>query len=116
MSLYCDMGDLAERYWTDVRTARKERTCDECGKAISPGEQYEDARMVFEGDFSRFATCCRCLPMAEWVVRNCGCRYHCDLWRHLKEDVFSEMRGELAPGVHFRVGRWLVEARRRGVN
>lgn len=113
MSLYCDMGDLADFYVSDVRRARKSYRCDECGGPINPGEEYERAFMVYSREPSIFLTCAACLPMAEWVLRNCGCRIHGDLWRHLEEDVFGDMLGELPPGVHFKVGRWLVESRRR---
>jgi hypothetical protein len=102
-------------YRTNVRTARSTHRCDECRQAIEPGEQYEEAVGFQDGMWWRMCTCRRCLPLADWVVRNCGCRMHGDLWRHLREDVFGEMRGELAPGVHFKVGRWIVEARGRGV-
>jgi RNase P subunit RPR2 len=112
MSLYCEMGDVAEVYRTNVRTARKAHRCDECHRSITPGERYEEAVGFQDGSWWRMCTCHECLPIAAWVVRNCGCRIHGDLWRHLEEDVFCEMRGELPPGVHFKVGRWLVEARR----
>lgn len=116
MSLYCDVGEMADFYTSKTQVSRKPRECDECGGAIRVEEEYQRAFMVYESQPSSYLTCCRCLPLADWVVRNCGCRMHADLWRHLREDVFGEMRGELAPGVHFKVGRWLVEARRRGVN
>lgn len=113
MSLYCDVGDMAEFYAAGVRRARKPYRCDECDGPINPGERYERAFMIHEGDPMTDRTCAACLPMAQWVMRNCGCRIHGDLWRHLGEDVFGDMRGDLPPGVHFKVGRWLVEYRRR---
>lgn len=112
MSVYCDFGDYAEFYKSKTQRSRKPRKCDECNGTISPGENYERVFMVQEGIAETFLTCERCLPMADWVMRNCGCRMHADLWRHLEDDVFREMRGELAPGVHFKVGRWLVMRRR----
>lgn len=112
MSLYCNFGEYAEVYSASVHVSRERRTCDECNGLIEPGERYQRAWMIFEGQQDVLRTCCRCLPMAEWVVRNCGCRMHGDLWRHLEKDVFEEMRGDLAPGVHLKVGRWIVECRR----
>lgn len=112
MSLYCDFGDYAEFYKSKTQQSRKQRECDECGGPIEVGEEYERAFMVYESIPETFLTCCRCLPMADWVLRNCGCRMHADLWRHLEEDVFQEMRSDLAPGVRFKVGRWLVMRRR----
>lgn len=111
---YCDIdGELAEVYWAEVRTSRTVRECEECRGPILAGEKYERARMIQNGQPSVALTCARCLPMAQWVMRNCGCRLHGDLWRHLVEDVFCDMRGCLPPGVHFKVGRWLVERHRR---
>ena len=60
-----------------------------------------------------FTTCAACIegPVA-FVIKNCGCYMHGGLFIHLDE-VFTEHDFQ-HPGVKFRVGRWLVEARRRG--
>ncbi len=112
MTCYCDF-DPATLYFAKVVTARKPHRCDECGGPIVPGEQYERATMLADGHWDVFATCCACLPMADWVVRNCGCRLHGDLWRHLEDDVWRQSRFELPAGVAFKVGRWIIGNRRR---
>ncbi len=112
ISCYCDF-DPATLYFAEVVTARKPHRCDECTMLIAPGERYERAKMLADGHWSVFATCADCLPMAEWVSRNCGCRLHGDLWRHLEEDTWGEYRHELPAGVAFKVGRWIIGKRRR---
>lgn len=109
---YCDF-DPAECYQQKTVTARKQHRCTECDGPINSGESYDRATMLFEGHWLTCRTCQHCLPMAEWVMRNCGCLGHGDLWRHLEEDVWSESRHDLPPGVGFKVGRWIIGKRRR---
>lgn len=112
MTCYCDF-DPATVYSARVVTARKPHRCDECDGLIEPGESYERASLLSDGKWDAYSTCAACLPMADWVMRNCGCRLHGDLWRHLAEDTWREYRYELPAGVAFKVGRWIVGVERR---
>lgn len=66
----------------DTRTARVKHTCGECGRTIKPGEQYEDARWVFEGRFEHQATCSICLGIRSLF---CGKWSYGNVW----EDVYE---------------------------
>jgi hypothetical protein len=41
--------------------ARKEYTCDECYEAISPGQQYERVRGMWDGVWETYRTCIPCV-------------------------------------------------------
>lgn len=44
----------------EVRTARKQHTCCECGETIEPGRKYEYVRGKWEDRWSEYKTCARC--------------------------------------------------------
>ena len=60
----CCCIDIGDEMYTelacDIRTARKEHICGECGDPIRPGEQYEDFRGVIGGFVGRHKTCAIC--------------------------------------------------------
>lgn len=72
MSCFCDY-DPAEFYHAQRRKARKPHKCDECRRAIQPGETYEHARGKWEGDVGTFDTCCRCLALRDFVQAHVPC-------------------------------------------
>jgi len=45
------------------RTARKARRCDECGLPIHKGERYRHTAGKWEGEFSTYSQCERCLTL-----------------------------------------------------
>ena len=110
----CDVGDggFFDVYRTTTRTAAKLHRCYECDGVILPGDRYEVATMLYEGWWDTCRSCLACVegPMA-FVRRNCGGVLHGGVVDHLA--VLHSEYGFRA-GVRFRVGRWLVEARRRG--
>lgn len=59
MSCACDLvvPDVFDRRH---RRAAKERGCCECGRAIEPGERYEEVTGLWDGCWSRYRTCQGC--------------------------------------------------------
>lgn len=55
-----DEGPVAEFYRSEVRRARKEYRCDECGDPIEPGDLHEHAVGKWDGEIMSFRTCARC--------------------------------------------------------
>lgn len=107
----CDF-DPPVLYRAEVRRARKAWTCEECGGPIQPGDTYEVATGLNDGWWWRYRTCQPCLDGPRgFVEKNCGCFEHGGIREHLT-DVFREYPFE-HPGVKFRLGRMLVEMRRR---
>lgn len=55
----CDYEPF-DLYSVTLPVARKPHRCCECGEVIHPGEQYERAATVFQGDFECYKTCLPC--------------------------------------------------------
>lgn len=64
-------------------TARKAHRCGECFRAIAPGDTYERAAGVWEGDF--------------WDLKTCG---HCAAFRTILDDVDTEFWEGMYGGIH----------------
>lgn len=77
---YCD-HEPAQFYVAEIRTARKQHKCNECGRAVQPGERYEHVRAKWDGDMATVRTCVRCLSLREWVKAHvpCFCWAHHDM-------------------------------------
>jgi hypothetical protein len=56
-----DFYDAPEFVTTSLRRARKPYRCGECGDPISVGDLYEYAAGKWDGRFSCFRTCARCV-------------------------------------------------------
>lgn len=54
------------------RRARREHKCNECGRAIAPGEQYLVERFVYEGHATTHKTCRHCEAVRAWLADQCG--------------------------------------------
>lgn len=54
------MADFATRRSV---TARKDHRCGECFRAVAPGETYERAAGVWEGDFWTLKSCAHCAAL-----------------------------------------------------
>lgn len=55
---------------TEIRVARKEHKCCECGVVIGRGEKYEHVTGVWDGDIASFKTCSHCRELREKVVQH----------------------------------------------
>lgn len=85
-----DLGDdRPDIYQSEIRTARKEWQCDECGRKIKPGEPYHKASMLYERHWSDWRICRHCRVAAAWLIENCGGFLHAgvleDLYEHASE-------------------------------
>lgn len=114
MNDFCPwIDEYAEIYVTRARTARKRWRCHECGAWIMPGCRYQESRMLCGGRWDTFRHCAPCQDgPVSFIVRHCGSVAHEGVFEHVSE-VFHDGAYGLPPGIHFRFGRWLVEARRR---
>lgn len=78
---------------TEYRTARTPKTCDECRRAIAPGEPYE--RYVLKQDSSdspeAYVTCADCFRWRSALCaaqeEACGCSGYLltELWKEIAE-------------------------------
>lgn len=68
----CDY-DPPSFYGRYIRTAKKPHKCEECNGAILPGEKYEYVSGLWDGYFSDFKTCERCVDLRTWVKNNVPC-------------------------------------------
>lgn len=50
--------------------ANKMHQCHECRGAISPGEKYERAFVVYEGSGSAHKTCLHCVTARNWLLND----------------------------------------------
>jgi hypothetical protein len=85
-----DDGERFEFCAHEIRTSRKPRRCGECGRAIRPGETYENARGKYENEFSTYITCAHCLRARRWLIRECNGW----LYSGVYEDLFEHWNYE----------------------
>lgn len=108
---YCDY-ETPEFYRSARHKSRKLRRCDECRRAIAPGEQYEHVHAKWDGDVVTFNTCERCLALRDWV----SAHIPCVCWSHgnIYEDAIEAARAYAheAPGLLFGAKRRVVLIRR----
>lgn len=114
---YCDY-DPPSFYNLSTPKARKRHQCDECGRHIQPGEQYESATGKWEGCVSTFRTCSRCVDLRTWVKNNvpCLCWAHGNMLDDCKAAVVSawERVPEETVGLRFGFLRRMTALRQRG--
>jgi hypothetical protein len=100
---FCDY-DPPEFYSPRIVIASKQHKCDECARAIQPGERYEYVVGKWDGRFDRFKTCARCLDLKEYVMATVPCL----CWAHgnIIDDCYSAVDeyAHEAPGLKF--GYW----------
>lgn len=98
-----DEGERFAVYVRMPRRARKSHKCDECGRAISPGETYEVFRGLYDGQWEAGATCAHCRVAQEWLSRECGGFLH--------HGVADDIEDHFREGYGFGVGRLAVGMR-----
>lgn len=108
---YCDY-ELPQFYVAEVRTARKQHKCSECGRLIAEGERYEHVRGKWDGDMGTFKTCPRCLSLREWVKAHVPC--FCSGHGSIVEDSIEAARAYAheVPGLLFGAYRRQVAIKR----
>lgn len=108
----CDY-DPAEFYRSvDVKSARKEFRCDECGHPIRPRDSYERVTAKWDGGIATFITCKHCVELRNWAKISvpCFCWAHGSLLDDIK-DMVEQVRHDV-PGFFFEYGRRLIAAQR----
>lgn len=104
------MIDGAEPYYpytTKQSIARKEHVCDECGRAIAPGERYERMTGMLERQWDTAKTCSHCIWARDWLTGECGGYCHYGVLEDLEEHWTSELIRDLD------LGRRIVGMRRK---
>lgn len=98
----------AEFLVESIRKARKEHKCDECGRAIHPGERYESTVGKWDGWVDVIKTCPHCLAAREWLATACLTWTYHDVLGELVEhwDEEWDLRS-------MTLGRLIVGMRRR---
>jgi hypothetical protein len=98
---FCDYDPPSVYSRALVKAARKAHACEECGRAIMPGESYEHVWGVWDGRSWTFCTCSHCLDLREWVKAHVPC--FCWAHGHTREDAIETARdyAKEAPGFLF---------------
>lgn len=112
MECYCDY-ELPSAYDARVVKARKSHACEECGRVIEAGEQYERASGIWDGDPPQtFKTCRHCLELRQYIAAHvpCFCWAHGNMIQDAI-DTIENFESESA-GLLFGAGRRLVAIRR----
>ncbi len=100
-------GDRPSIYRAKTARTRKDRRCEECGRAIAVGERYQNAFMVHDGYGSTWVTCEHCIVAMDWLVENCGGFLHGGVWEDLEEHITEY------PTIAFPLSRLSVARRRK---
>ena len=70
----CFDGDPPAVFSESVQVSRRDRRCVECPDGIRKGEAYQRISGLWDGAWSHFATCARCVWDRERVSRLSECR------------------------------------------
>lgn len=113
MCMIDDCDGPFDVYLSEERQARKQWLCDECGAPIPPGTAYRYAKGLFDGRWEQYHTCLVCYtgPCA-WLIEQCGGFLHHGVQEDLGEH-WHELAGLQTPAERRRLGRLIVEMRRR---
>jgi hypothetical protein len=71
--------------------AKKQHKCGECGATIEPGEKYENAVGVWDGEFSTHKTCSICCEVRNELF--CGSYGFGEVWQEIREWDSVELGG-----------------------
>lgn len=102
---YCDFDPPIFYHKTDVTAAREAHACNDCGRAILPGESYERVRALWErGDSPQtLHTCAWCVDLRDWITAHvpCFCYMHGGLMTMVQEELDNnyEARDTLKPEI-----------------
>lgn len=80
---YCD--ERATIIADEMLVAKKDHTCDECGRFIRPGERYNRERGKFDGEMFIHKTCQHCVIAVEWMNATCGGFVYGEVEEELRE-------------------------------
>ena len=85
-----DVVGHSEFYNSETRKARKQHKCCECGRSISPGDEYIVSSGKYEGEFFSVKTCATCDEILRAFSCGGGCLHEC-LWDDMHDYVFPEL-------------------------
>jgi len=108
MSAYdcvCDYDPPEFATVRNIKAARKQQRCTECGCIIQPGEPYHCITGKWEGWMNTFKHCQRCRELIAFVQASIPC--FCWAYDNVFEDARECAReyGHEAPGLRFGVAR-----------
>lgn len=107
---YCDF-EQPSFYREQKRKASKPHRCCECGATIAPSEVYQLSVGLWDGEFSVYKTCPRCLALVDYVKASIPC--FCWAFTEMREyaiETVREFAHEL-PGLLFGAYRLEVKIR-----
>ena len=87
----CEIESQASAFWGQVRKARVEHTCSECGETIVVCQQYEYARGIWDNSPATFKTCLPCCEIRESLF--CDGFLYGDIWEAVAQHV-HDLGGE----------------------
>ena len=109
---YCDCDyDPADVWNVTMPHARIRHKCTECNGPIIPGEQYERVESLYDGAWTTYKTCQRCLNVVAYVTAHvpCFCWYRQGLYEDGGAVDTCAAYAHHAPGLLFGLGRLLVK-------
>ena len=92
-----DGGDMYA-VWScrDVKQAKKEHICEECGRTIAPRESYRMYGGCFRGEkWNQHPTCRHCLTACQWLVDTCSGFIHGGVGEDILEHAQEYRRMDL---------------------
>lgn len=95
----------------DIKAARKEHKCTECGRVIRIGESYLYTFLVYDGVAEHYDVCQHCHVATDWLNRNC----HGFLFHGVYEDIAQHTEGVFALGLRRLLYGMSRQWKRRGI-
>lgn len=83
-------GYSADAFAAKVRRARKAHVCFECREAIAPGDKYEYASGVWDGEPRAYKSCLSCVEIRDHFA--CEGYMIGELWNDLEQNFFPDMK------------------------
>ncbi len=66
MAMMCDF-EAPDFYTRDIRKARKEHVCSECGKPIKHSSEYHHIKALLDGTWFTHKVCGHCYAVFKWA-------------------------------------------------
>jgi len=113
MDCYCEYEE-PQFFSKATHKARAQHRCDECYRTIVPGERYERVRGVWDGTFSMYKMCPRCIALRDHLAAHvpCFCWPFTGLLENARETIRSLPREAHGSGFLFELGRMAVAIKR----
>lgn len=112
---YCDVDD-PPIFWSErnIRRARKQFRCCECGGPILPGESYREFSGKWYSEIETYRTCALCVELKEWASISVPC-FCSNTFGELHERVQAMVQDTApkVPGFFMEYGRRMIAIRRR---